>query len=160
MPPIIAPRPAVFCGARSGIFFFSFMPGIHITDIEAAINYWREKKPSAEGWILAPEVRALAGVYALMVFHRQELAAEANFPAQALAAWHAWYDSTADTPCIAICSTSQGDELCKGCGRTFGEVQHWLAMSPAEKRSTWRRITQEATAWRFGRYADRALENR
>ncbi|MEO5661372.1 MAG: DUF1289 domain-containing protein, partial [Polaromonas sp.] len=44
------------------------------------------------------------------------------------------------------------------CGRTFAEVQHWPAMSPVEKRQTWRRITQEATAWRFGRYADRARE--
>jgi predicted Fe-S protein YdhL (DUF1289 family) len=136
------------------------MTGIHITDIEAAINYWREKKTSAEGWILAPEVSALAEVYALMVFQRQDMAEEATFSAQALAAWHGWYDSTADTPCIAICSTSQGDELCKGCGRTFAEVQHWLAMSPLEKRHTWRRITQEGSAWRFGRYADRALENR
>jgi hypothetical protein len=30
-------------------------------------------------------------------------------------------------------------------------------MSPAEKRATWRRITQEGTAWRFNRYAERAL---
>jgi hypothetical protein len=29
-------------------------------------------------------------------------------------------------------------------------------MTPAEKRATWRRITQEATAWRFNRYAERA----
>ncbi len=29
-------------------------------------------------------------------------------------------------------------------------------MTPAEKRITWRRITQEGTAWRFNRYADRA----
>ena len=28
-------------------------------------------------------------------------------------------------------------------------------MSPAEKRATWRRITQEGTAWRFNRYAER-----
>ena len=75
-----------------------------------------------------------------------------------MAAWQTWYDTTADTPCIAICSTSQGDEMCKGCGRTFEEVQNWLAMTPAAKRSTWRRITLEATSWRFGRYADRALE--
>ncbi|MFZ2389145.1 MAG: DUF3717 domain-containing protein [Polaromonas sp.] len=136
------------------------MPGIHITDIEAAINYWRGKKPSPDGLTLAPEVRALAEVYALMVFHREALADEKSFPPRALAAWTAWYDTTADTPCIAICSTSQGDELCKGCGRTFDEVQHWPGMSPFEKRSTWRRITQEATAWRFGRYADRALENK
>ena len=136
------------------------MPGIHIIDIEAAINYWRAKKPSADGFTLTSEVRALASVYARMVFAHQDMADETGFPADALAAWHAWYDTTADTPCIAICSTSQGDELCKGCGRTFEEVQHWLSMSPVEKRSTWRRITQQATAWRFGRYADRALENR
>ncbi|MGH8822760.1 MAG: DUF1289 domain-containing protein, partial [Rhodoferax sp.] len=79
-------------------------------------------------------------------------------PARALAAWRAWYDSTPDTPCIAICSTSQGDAVCKGCGRTFGEVRHWTDMGPAEKRQVWRRITQENTAWRFNRYAERAAE--
>ena len=135
------------------------MPGIHIIDLEAAINYWRDKLPAPDGVTLAPEVRALAEAYALMVFRREKVAAAASLSAPALAAWHGWYDSTADTPCIAICSTSQGDELCKGCGRTFSEVQHWLAMSPLEKRRTWRRITEEASAWRFGRYADRALEN-
>ena len=135
------------------------MAGLHITDIEAAINYWRHRNPSSEGVTLAPEVRALAEVYALMVFYHEEFADEASFPAGALAAWLAWYATTADTPCIAICSTSQGDALCKGCGRTFDEVRHWLAMTPAQKRATWRRITQEASAWRFGRYADRALEH-
>ena len=38
------------------------MAGIHITDIEAAINHWREKKPSPDGVTLAPELRALAEV--------------------------------------------------------------------------------------------------
>lgn len=136
------------------------MPGIHITDIEAAINHWRDRAPSSDGLTLAPEVRALAEVYALMVFGREEKIDTATLPPQALAAWTAWYDTTPDTPCIAICSTSQGDGLCKGCGRTFEEVQHWPAMTPAQKRSTWRRITREASAWRFGRYADRALESR
>jgi hypothetical protein len=28
-------------------------------------------------------------------------------------------------------------------------------MTPGEKRATWRRITQEGTAWRFNRYAER-----
>jgi predicted Fe-S protein YdhL (DUF1289 family) len=134
------------------------MPAIHIIDIESAINYWRAKKPSPDGFSLAPELRALAEVYALLVFYREEEDDERGFPAPAMDAWLAWYETTADTPCIAICSTSQGDELCKGCGRTFDEVQHWPVLSPVEKRSTWRRITQEATAWRFGRYADRALE--
>lgn len=154
---IVRPAPAIFPTAA---FFFLSMPGIHIIDLEAAINYWRAKNPSPDGITLATQVRALAEVYALMVFHHEDTADEASFPAAALAAWHAWYDTTPDTPCIAICSTSQGDELCKGCGRTFEEVQHWLAMSAVEKRGTWRRITQQATAWRFGRYADRALEKK
>ncbi len=134
------------------------MASIHITDIEAAINYWREKKPSPDGVTLAPELRALAEVYALMVFHHEDEAAEKGFPAKAWAAWKAWYDTTPDTPCIAICSTSQGDEMCKGCGRTFDEVQHWPSMTPGEKRATWRRITIEGDAWRFNRYRERAAE--
>lgn len=142
------------------VFTFFDMAGIHITDIESAINYWRGKKPSADGLTLAPELRALAKVYALMVFYREDEADENGFPPDALAAWQTWYDTTLDTPCIAICSTSQGDERCKGCGRSFEEVQHWPSMTPAEKRQTWRRITLDATSWRFGRYADRALENR
>ena len=134
------------------------MAGIHITDIESAINYWREKTPSPDGITLAPALRALAEVYALMVFYHEDEADETSLPARAVAAWQTWYDTTADTPCIAICSTSQGDDTCKGCGRSFEEVQHWPAMTPAEKRQTWRRITLDATAWRFGRYADRARE--
>jgi uncharacterized protein len=135
------------------------MASIHITDIEASINYWREKTPSPDGVTLGKELRALAEVYALMVFYHEDEADENGFPAPAMAAWQAWYETTADTPCIAICSTSQGDSLCKGCGRTFEEVQHWPAMAAAEKRHIWRRITLEGSAWRFGRYADRALEN-
>jgi hypothetical protein len=133
------------------------MASIHITDIEAAINYWRDRSPSPDGVTLAPELRALAEVYALMVFHHQDEAAERGFPAKAMEAWLVWYHTTPDAPCIAICSTSQGDEECKGCGRTFDEVQHWPAMSTSEKRSTWRRITMIGTSWRFNKYAERAL---
>ena len=132
------------------------MSAIHITDIEAAINFWRARKPSPDGITLAPELRALAEVYALLVFYREDEAAEEGFPAEAYAAWREWYDTTPDTPCIAICSTSQGDAICKGCGRTFGEVQHWPEMSPGDKRTAWRRITIEGDAWRFNRYAERA----
>jgi hypothetical protein len=136
------------------------MSTLHITDIEAAINFWREKSPSPDGFTLAPQLRALAEVYALMVYYRDDEADEASFPAAAMQAWRVWYDSTPDTPCIAICSTSQGDDLCKGCGSTFNEVQMWPQMSPGAKRATWRRIVHEGSAWRFGRYADRALERR
>lgn len=132
------------------------MAGIHITDIEAAINHWRDKQPSPDGVTLAPPLRALAEVYALMVFYREDEADERGFPPAAYAAWQDWYASQPDTPCIAICSTSQGDAQCKGCGRSFEEVQHWTEMSPAEKRQVWRRITLQGDAWRFNRYAERA----
>ena len=132
------------------------MAAIHITDIEAAINYWRQRKPSLDGFSLEPEIRALAEVYALMVFYRESETDEFSFPPQALAAWLTWFETMPDTPCIAICSTSQGDEVCKGCGRSFAEVQHWTDMRPAEKRQTWRRITLAGSAWRFNRYAERA----
>lgn len=134
------------------------MAGIHITDIEAAINFWRERKPSPDGITLALEIRALAEVYALMVFRHALEVDEHALPARAREAWLGWYESTPDTPCIAICSTSQGDEVCKGCGRTFDEVQLWTEMGPTEKRQTWRRITLSGDAWRFNRYAERATE--
>ena len=134
------------------------MAGIHITDIEAAINWWRQRSPSPDGITACAEVRALAEVYALMVYYRESLCDEATMPASARQAWLDWYASTPDAPCIAICSTSQGDAVCKGCGRSFEEVQRWPEFGPVEKRAVWRRITMEATAWRFNRYAERARE--
>ena len=132
------------------------MPAIHITDIEAAINYWRARQPSPDGIVLSAPLRALAEVYARLVYTRQAQVAAASLPAAPREAWDAWYDTTPDTPCIAICSTSQADDRCKGCGRCFPAVQHWLAMDAVEKRATWQRITREGTAWRFNRYAERA----
>ena len=134
------------------------MTTIHITDIEAAINHWRACAWAPDGVALAPELSALAEVYGQMVFARAEEIAPGQLPAAAMAAWLAWYETQPDTPCIAICSTSQGDDLCKGCGRTFDEVQFWPAFTPFEKRAVWRRITLEHSAWRFNRYAERAAE--
>ncbi|MES2879443.1 MAG: DUF3717 domain-containing protein [Pseudomonadota bacterium] len=135
------------------------MASLHITDIESAINFWRGQKPATDGWSLAPETRALAEVYAVMAFNQDTEIDENLMPPKAMAAWLAWYASTPDTPCIAICSTSQGDEECKGCGRSFAEVQYWTEMRPAEKRQTWRRITMLGSSWRFNKYAERAVEN-
>ncbi|NMM79180.1 DUF3717 domain-containing protein, partial [Acidovorax sp. SRB_24] len=98
------------------------MAAFHITDIEAAINHWRARAPSPDGITLAPQLAALAEVYARLIYgHRDEID-EREVPAPALQAWAAWYETTPDTPCIAICSTSQGDDWCKGCGRSFEEV--------------------------------------
>lgn len=138
------------------------MAGIHLSDIEAAINWWRaggggaspaNSHPSAG---LAPPLAALAEVYARLVYFRATECDEAGLGDAARAAWLAWYATMPDAPCIAICSTTQGDAVCKGCGRSFDEVQHWPQFSPAQKRAVWRRITAEGSAWRFNRYAERA----
>jgi uncharacterized protein len=158
-------RPAIYAGLQinqSRIrpvagYHQAPMAGIHISDIESAINYWRQRAPSPDGVSLAPEWRALAEVYALLVYFHETTADEATLPEEALDAWLAWFHTLPDTPCIAICSTSQGDAVCKGCGRLFEEVQRWTEMTPGEKRVTWRRITLEGDAWRFNRYAERAL---
>ena len=131
------------------------MPAIHITDLESAINFWRARCPSSANMALAPEAAALAEVYALVVFRRQEEIQVEAMPVAAREAWLVWYATTPDTPCIAICSTSQGDAVCMGCGRTEQEVQDWLGFSPYEKRIVWHRITKARTALRFNRYADR-----
>jgi len=147
-------------GLSSGALHTAPMAHIHITDIEAAINHWRARAPSPDGITLAPATLALGELYARMVYAREDAVDEAALTPAALDAWQSWYDTTPDTPCIAICSTSQGDDLCKGCGRTFDEVQFWPAFTPAEKRQVWRRITLEHSAWRFNRYAERAAEGR
>ena len=44
-----------------------------------------------------------------------------------------------DTPCVAICSTTF-DDICRGCGRTVGEVADWVFMTAEEKELVWQRI--------------------
>ena len=62
-----------------------------------------------------------------------------------------------DTPCIAICSTTNGDDICRGCGRTFEEVTNWVIMTDEEKAVVWTRIESERTALRYTTYKERAL---
>jgi predicted Fe-S protein YdhL (DUF1289 family) len=95
-----------------------------------------------------------------MVYGHHDEVEEHSLPLEALQAWQIWYETTPDTPCIAICSTSQGDDQCKGCGRSFEEVQRWPAMTAGQKRAVWLRISAEGTSWRFNRYAERAAEDR
>ena len=107
------------------------MATLYVTDIESAINWWRERSPSPDGITACTEVRALATPYALMAYDHELGCDEASLSAAARDAWLA-----------------------------FGEVQHWTGMSPAEKRATWHRITMAGTAWRFNRYAERAGDDR
>jgi predicted Fe-S protein YdhL (DUF1289 family) len=48
-----------------------------------------------------------------------------------------------DSPCVAICSTAVGDDICWGCGRDVIEVANWVFMSEAEKDAVWERILAE-----------------
>lgn len=47
-----------------------------------------------------------------------------------------------DSPCIGLCST-QFEDVCRGCGRTLGEVTNWIFMDEAERRQVWIRIITE-----------------
>lgn len=44
------------------------------------------------------------------------------------------------SPCIGICSTTFGDDICYGCKRTYLEVVAWNALSDREKDSINRRL--------------------
>ena len=59
------------------------MAGIHVTDIESAINWWRQRSPSLDGITACPEVLALAEVYALMVYHHENTCDEHVMPLRA-----------------------------------------------------------------------------
>lgn len=50
-----------------------------------------------------------------------------------------------ETPCIGMCSTSFGDEVCIGCGRTFEEVYSWNSMTKEEKDKINKRLLKDSS---------------
>jgi len=48
-----------------------------------------------------------------------------------------------ESPCIGQCSTTYGDDICKGCGRTFIEVINWIIFDDAEKAVVWSRLKKK-----------------
>ena len=59
--------------------------------LEAAINYWRARQPArGNEYALSPPVSRLAGVYALMIYHRQDRIAEDDLEPAILALIDAW----------------------------------------------------------------------
>jgi predicted Fe-S protein YdhL (DUF1289 family) len=132
---------------------------IHIDDLEAAINWWRTQSPSPDGVHLARETHALADLYGHMIATRSKSVDEADCSLEARSAFEQWAATLPDSPCIAICSTSVGDEHCSGCGRSFDEVTRWTGMGLVEKRAVWHRITQQGHWLRFtAKYRDRLIE--
>lgn len=146
---------------------------VPLADLEAAINHWRARCPAQPGQPLPAPWQALAQCYAQALAQTalggtgsvglrspcvagpQGLAWSA-LPPSAQQAWLDWYATTPDTPCIAVCSTAQGDAQCKGCGRSFEEVRDWPTLGAVHKRMVWWRIRTEASALRFTRYAERS----
>ncbi|MDF2941000.1 MAG: Fe-S protein [Gammaproteobacteria bacterium] len=47
-----------------------------------------------------------------------------------------------DTPCIGICSTVYGDNVCRGCMRFANEVIEWNTYSSEQKSDTLSRLNQ------------------
>lgn len=45
-----------------------------------------------------------------------------------------------DSPCVARCSTALGDDMCRGCGRSFVEVANWVCYGAEEKERVWQRL--------------------
>ena len=46
------------------------------------------------------------------------------------------------TPCIGICSTALGDDVCRGCKRFTEEVIRWNGYSDAERAAVFARLDQ------------------
>ena len=44
------------------------------------------------------------------------------------------------TPCVGICSTTYGDDVCRGCKRFIHEVINWNSFKPEEKEAVWKRL--------------------
>ena len=44
------------------------------------------------------------------------------------------------TPCVGICSTTYGDEVCRGCKRFSFEVINWNAFNSEEREAVWKRL--------------------
>jgi hypothetical protein len=58
------------------------MSAIHITDIEAAINHWRNQALPPDGVSLRSELGALAEVYGVMAFERAHEIDATDLPRQ------------------------------------------------------------------------------
>lgn len=67
---------------------------IRLAELEQAINYWRQCKPSEGDELrLSAEVASLAEPYALMIVSRAGEMDESQLSAAARSALHAWRDA-------------------------------------------------------------------
>lgn len=67
-----------------------------LTELEAAINFWRQRSPSVgEELRLCPEASSLATPYALMIIERRKELTVAELSERAQGALAAWRDTLA-----------------------------------------------------------------
>lgn len=45
-----------------------------------------------------------------------------------------------DTPCIGICSTVYGDDVCRGCKRFYDEIINWNQLELSKKQTIFTRL--------------------
>lgn len=50
---------------------------------------------------------------------------------------------TLSSPCIGICSTVYGDNICRGCKRNYREVIDWNRYDEQEKQQIYQRLQQQ-----------------
>lgn len=48
-----------------------------------------------------------------------------------------------ETPCVGICSTIYGDDICRGCFRSLDEVTNWNGYLPEQKLRVLERLNQQ-----------------
>lgn len=49
-----------------------------------------------------------------------------------------------DTPCVGVCSTVYGDDICRGCKRTSDEVIDWNRFDDDGKTAVYERLNHQA----------------
>ena len=49
---------------------------------------------------------------------------------------------TDKTPCVGLCSTVYGDQVCRGCKRFRHEIIMWNGYGSSEKAAVWSRLEQ------------------
>jgi uncharacterized protein len=51
-----------------------------------------------------------------------------------------------ETPCTKVCTLDPASGLCRGCGRTGGEIERWTRLSGAERRRIMAALPQRLAA--------------
>lgn len=49
------------------------------------------------------------------------------------------------SPCVGLCSTTYGDDICRGCLRTLDEVLHWRTKSVQEHAAYYQRLSEKSS---------------